>query len=109
MNEKDKTNGKKRSKDWPKVRAAYLKKHPKCFLCLGTKKITVHHRMPFHLDPSLELREGNLITLCEGKSTLNCHLVFGHWGNFRTKYNPHIEDDARVWRKRFTGKFNMGV
>ena len=27
-----------RSKQWPKVRKEYLKKHPKCFICLGIKK-----------------------------------------------------------------------
>lgn len=102
-----KTGGLPRSAAWPKVRKAYLAKHPKCFVCLGTKEITVHHRLPFHIDPTLELEEKNLITLCEGKSTLNCHLIFGHWGNFAKKYNPHIERDARTWRKRFAGKFKM--
>jgi len=105
--ERQKTHGKKRSREWPRVRKAYLAKHPRCFLCLGSKKITVHHRLPFHLSPELELDEKNLITLCEGKGTINCHLVFGHWGNFRTKYNPDIENDSKIWRKRLAGKFKM--
>lgn len=107
MSELLKTHGKKRSNQWAKVRATYLKKHPRCFICLGEKKITVHHKLPFHLDPTLELKESNLITLCEGKSTLNCHLIFGHWNNFAKKYNPHIEEEAKIWRRRLTGKFKM--
>ena len=107
MSEKLKTNGKKRSSEWSRVRKEYLAKHPKCFICLGEKKITVHHILPFHLHPELELDKKNLVTLCEGKSTLNCHLIFGHWNNFAKKYNPHIMEDAKIWRKRLVGKFKM--
>lgn len=102
--EQQKTHGKRRSPQWPKVRRAFLKKHPHCFVCLGTKHLNVHHKLPFHLDPALELDETNLITLCEGKKTVNCHLIFGHWGDFAEKYNPHVVEDARVWRPRLIAK-----
>lgn len=96
--EKLKTAGKKRSKDWPKTRAAYLKKHPKCFICLGVIKCEVHHIKAFHAHPELELDPTNFITLCENKrGGLNCHLAFGHLGNFQS-INESIHEDAAEWR-----------
>lgn len=103
----DKLGGKKRSSKWPKVRKAWLKKHPKCAICEGTVHLNVHHKAPFNLFPDLEEKESNLITLCEGKKTVNCHLIFGHWGNFQLKYNPHIDDDTRMWRARILLKKKM--
>jgi 5-methylcytosine-specific restriction protein A len=88
----------RRSPKWPKLRAAFLKKNPKCALCGGKKKLNVHHVRPFHLQPDLELSEGNLITLCENKGDgVNCHLLFGHLGNFRS-YNPDVRRDVATWR-----------
>jgi 5-methylcytosine-specific restriction protein A len=88
----------KRSGSWRTVRATHLKKHPKCFVCLGTKKIEVHHIHPFHLVPGLELDPANLITLCEnGSDGINCHLAFGHLGNFKS-FNASVLADTAVWR-----------
>lgn len=96
--EQIKTHGKKRSKEWPKVRAAYLKKHPKCFVCLGKVKVNVHHKRPFHLNPELELDPDNFISLCENKKGgINCHLAFGHLGNFKS-VNKDVVEDTKTWR-----------
>ncbi len=99
QNHKTKTHGKKRSSHWPTIRKAYLKEHPKCFVCLGTKKVEVHHKQPFHLNPELELDPSNLITLCEGAHDVNCHLFVGHLGNFRG-FNPDVIEDAKSWRTK---------
>ena len=98
----DRLGGAARSPEWPKVRAAHLLKEPVCQLCGGKTKLNVHHIRPFHLRPELELDDTNLITLCTGSSsTINCHVRFGHWDNFRTKYNPHIVSEAAQWKARF--------
>ena len=89
------TLGKKRSPQWPKVRAEHLRKCKFCMVCGGTKKLEVHHIKPFHLDPSLELEPTNLITLCEAKKRgINCHLLVGHLGNYRQE-NPQVLDHAQ--------------
>ena len=102
--ERQKTQGQKRSAKWPSVRKEHLRTHGTCAVCGGKQKLNVHHILPFHLDRQKELDAENLITLCEGNSTINCHLRFGHWGNFARKYNPCIREDAAKWSKRFTAK-----
>lgn len=93
-----------RSSQWPAVREAHLKNEPQCRVCGGTTKIQVHHILPFHLHPELELDPTNLITLCEGNTNINCHLAFGHFGNFQTKWNKDIQTDSQTWLTRFTEK-----
>jgi len=89
--------GARRSSKWPKVRNKYLKNYPKCRVCGATKLLRVHHKMPFHLFPKLELEPNNLVTLCETKKYgKNCHLLFGHLGNFR-RVNPNCEVDVMTW------------
>jgi hypothetical protein len=89
-----------RSTHWPAVRAAYLKEHPTCAVCGGKEKLEVHHRRPFHLHPELELDPTNFITLCESdKNGCNCHLMFGHIGNFKS-YNIAVESDANYWHNQ---------
>lgn len=102
--ERQKTRGHKRSSKWPATRRAHLKDNPICAVCGGKRGLNVHHILPFHIDRARELDPGNLITLCEGNRTINCHLRFGHWGNYRTKYNPSIRDDAGRWAARFSAK-----
>lgn len=93
-----------RSTKWRGVRAEYLKKHPKCFVCLGTKKVEVHHRRPFHVHPELELDLNNFITLCENKKDgINCHLAFGHLGNFKS-VNVNVGDDSKIWRSKLLSR-----
>lgn len=98
----DRTLGHARSPHWRKVRDAHLRKQPLCQLCGGDKNLNVHHIIPFHIDPSRELDPTNLITLCNGSSsTISCHIRFGHFDNFRTKWNPNVVKDVALWRARF--------
>ncbi len=92
--------GAKRSPWWAATRKKHLAVHPRCALCGGTKKLEVHHVMPFHLDPSLELDDKNLITLCEQKKEgITCHLFVGHLGNYKLA-NPDVRADAEAWRAK---------
>jgi len=95
--------GSKRSNHWPSVRAEHLKKNPTCSVCGGTKKIEVHHIRPFHVDPSLELDESNLVSLCEGQKSINCHLVFGHLGNFKS-FNVDVVSNAKSALEKFKNR-----
>ena len=88
-----------RSPEWGKVRAAHLAQHPKCEACdiSGEGKVEVHHIMPFHLNPSLELDPTNLITLCESvrveEVTNDHHHLIGHLGDWKA-YNPDVTTDV---------------
>lgn len=86
--------GVQRSPDWRKVRAKHLEDNPKCVVCGGTKKVQVHHVMPFHLHPELELEPDNLVSLCVAKKYgINCHLLAGHRGSYRRE-NVWINSDV---------------
>lgn len=91
-------NGKRRSSQWPKVRAAHLKAHPECEVCGVRRNVTAHHVKPFHLYAELELDPANLMTLCEGPG-VNCHLLVGHLNDWRA-WNPHARIDAATWRTK---------
>lgn len=85
--------GLKRSGRWPAVRKKHLKQHPACEICGATSNLNVHHIQPFHLNPELELKPDNLVTLCEG-TVVNCHYFFGHlldWSNFNAEVLSDIE------------------
>lgn len=84
-----------RHPDWRLVRDAYLAIHPCCAVCGSRVNVRAHHITPVHVDPSLELDIGNLITLCEGDA-VNCHLLFGHRLDWRS-WNPMVVDQAREW------------
>lgn len=92
---KDNTFGAVRSPRWPYVRSKHLVLYPLCSICGNGKNVVVHHKKPFHLYPKLELDPRNLITLCESDG-MNCHITFGHLGNFRS-YNLFIDDDIKLW------------
>lgn len=105
FNSRDKVpKGARRSDEWPAVRKAFLLKNPTCRMCGGKKKLEVHHIRPFHLHPEMELNPANLITLCEEKADgANCHLLFGHLGNFKS-YNTNVEMDAMSWRHKIASR-----
>lgn len=89
-----------RSSKWPTVRKNFLAKNPVCALCCGTDTLEVHHKMPFHLDPALELDENNLIVLCESKRNgVTCHLFFGHLGDYKS-FNKNIDKDIKTWKMK---------
>ena len=88
----------RRSSKWPTVRARHLVLHPICEVCGGRDSLEVHHIQPFHIHPDLELEPSNLMTLCESKKKgVNCHLFFGHLGNFKT-INPVVISDSTNWK-----------
>lgn len=96
--------GSKRSKQWPRVRKAHLKLNPRCALCGGKKKVEVHHIVPFHVEPALELVAANLITLCESrKGGITCHLFAGHLGSYR-RQNKAVVEDACYLSQRLNPK-----
>lgn len=93
----------KRSSKWPKVEKDFKEKNPNCACCGSNIRIQVHHKKPFHLDPSLELDINNLISLCMSKK--ECHLMIGHGNDFKS-YNPNIERDAHTLNKDIS-KFSI--
>jgi 5-methylcytosine-specific restriction endonuclease McrA len=93
-----------RSNAWASIRKAHLKKNPTCAACGGTQFLQVHHKEPFHLDPSKELDLTNLITLCMGE--YECHLKIGHGDNFKA-YNPTVEPDSETVRTRPDRRFEI--
>ena len=91
-----------RSFKWRSTRTMHLEANPTCAACGGTKKLEVHHVVPFHTRPELELDLGNLITLCESKNNgVNCHLFFGHAGSYKS-FNPAVREDAQTWKRKIT-------
>jgi 5-methylcytosine-specific restriction enzyme A len=96
------SNFESRSGEWPRVRALWLKDHSTCAACGGKNKLEVHHKKPFHVHPELELDNTNFITLCESDNNgVNCHLLFGHLGNFES-VNLDVEVDATTWLQKIT-------
>ena len=69
----------RRSPAWRKVRAEHIERHNECAACGSKWLLQVHHIVPFHEDPALELDPDNLITLCAA----TCHLAIGHGGDFK--------------------------
>jgi 5-methylcytosine-specific restriction endonuclease McrA len=57
--------GARRHRLWRKIRREHLSRDPRCAVCGGTRKIRVHHIVPFHLAPAMELEPENLMTLGE--------------------------------------------
>lgn len=94
---RDRLLGVSRSGQWPRIRKEFLIEHSTCAVCGGNKKIEVHHKKPFSQNPELELDKDNLITLCENKKNgLNCHLLIGHLGSYKS-YNENVVDDSISW------------
>lgn len=94
--------GATRSSRWPTVRAKHLAANPTC-ACCGTKDaLNVHHKLPFHLYPKLELEPTNLITLCEVEGR-NCHLRIGHSFSW-SAYNPNVVEDAALGLSRIANR-----
>ena len=92
------TFGALRSPDWREVRNNFLRYNDKCAVCNTKKKLAVHHKMPFHLSPELELDGNNLITVCREH-----HYTFGHLCNW-SSYNDKIVEDSILWNHRITNR-----
>ena len=76
-----------------KAKRAYLKEHNKCAICGTNEDLEVHHIVPVHIDSRQALDPTNFITLCDWRNH-GCHYVFGHFRNFKTKWNPNIREVA---------------
>lgn len=92
--------GEPRARGWPNLRAKHLQVHPECLACGQRDRLQVHHVVPFSVDPSKEMDPENLVTLCtDGPGNCNCHLIFGHLGDFRSRGNPNVRRDAARFRE----------
>jgi hypothetical protein len=91
--------GQKRSYLWKKIRQKHLDKNPCCAACGSCEKLDVHHIIPVSIDPSKELDQDNLITLCNKY----CHFVFGHLMNWKS-YNLNIISDASLFLNKIQNR-----
>jgi hypothetical protein len=91
--------GKPRHKDWPRVSKDFLFGKV-CYACGGRFRLVAHHIVPVHEDSSLELVTANLIPLCEGRYSCNCHLTWGHLGNWTLK-NEDVLSMALDYQMRY--------
>ena len=89
--------GSGRSSKWPTVRKKFVSalraRGEGCAACGAKVGLQVHHVVPFHTDPTLELRPSNLIALCEYVGGLECHDFLGHPKGFQW-VNPGVRADA---------------
>jgi 5-methylcytosine-specific restriction protein A len=91
-------DGADRSPEWQSVRAGYYKLHQSCEVCGGKKDLQVHHIVPFHDSPEMELDMMNLLMLCRPH-----HLLFGHLMNYKS-HNPSVRGDAIIWREKIRSR-----
>jgi hypothetical protein len=87
-----------RSPKWHQVEREHLAKESECQRCGATVRLQVHHIVPFHLHPEMELEPFNLITLCEEAGYLNCHLVHGHNGDWKD-FNKNVREECEEHRR----------
>ena len=90
--------GAKRDPRWPAKRRSFRQRYPTCAVCGTRRKVQIHHIIPFHLAPELELKTSNLIPLCTGGrfKGLHCHLIFGHLGDYQ-RVNEAVRAVAAEW------------
>jgi 5-methylcytosine-specific restriction endonuclease McrA len=86
--------GVSRSPKWDETRKTFLCDHPECAVCNTRKGLEVHHELPFHIAPALELDPTNLITLCRDH-----HFLFGHLLDWKS-FNETVKLDARTWNSK---------
>lgn len=94
-----------RSSKWRTVRKKFLEKNQECAICGKTENLVPHHKLPFHLFPTKELDEDNLVVLCENHP-VNCHYLFGHLMDWQN-YNPDIDEDIKKWSEKLKTKNNL--
>ena len=79
-----------------------------CAACGSRTRVRPHHVVPVSVDPSRLLDPHNLLSLCESYAEgVNCHLFFGHGGDWST-YNPNAVRDAFEYRAASTLKVVSG-
>jgi len=89
-----------RASEWVQVRNEFVRRHPRCEACGSGCNLNVHHIVPFHERPDLELAEDNLITLCREH-----HFRIGHDPDGKgprkpswLESNPNVRSDAANMR-----------
>jgi hypothetical protein len=82
-----------RSPKWDKVQKAHLAKEPCCQWCGSKKALNVHHIVPFHVNESLELDDGNLLSACR-----TCHFSLCHFNNWKLS-NPLVKQACKEYSK----------
>jgi hypothetical protein len=90
-----------RSPKWPAVRAEFVRLHPTCAACGSWSALNVHHVLPFHQRPDLELDPSNLITLCREHHFRIGHDPDGPWKPARPnwlEFNRNVRKDAAKWK-----------
>lgn len=92
-----------RASGWWRVRSAHIARQPECACCGRATKLEVHHIKDFSNNPALELEPSNLVTLC--RNGTQCHLAFGHLGNWK-RANEHVIDDAAYMSQRYAAAAN---
>lgn len=85
-----------RSPKWSKIRKEHLKNNPNCIACGRSKKVEVHHIIPVHKNPNLELDPSNLVTLCDDP----CHIVFGHFMDYKF-FNPDVIEMSKKYNEGY--------
>lgn len=96
-----------RSTHWPSVRNQFLKQNPTCLACGSTQNLNVHHIIPFHINPKLELNHNNLITLCRQHHLTLGHDTDGPLGPLKpnwSAFNKNVKADALALRKKLNPK-----
>jgi 5-methylcytosine-specific restriction endonuclease McrA len=80
-----------RSSKWPAARDKWLREHPACVVC-GRPAEAVHHSIPFHVRPDLELDESNFESVCDAD-----HFRVGHLGDWQW-WNAKFREAAMLCR-----------
>jgi hypothetical protein len=75
-----------------------VESQPWCSCCRATKDLQVHHILPFHVRPDLEMETTNLMVLCR-----RCHLLIGHLGTWES-WNVTARADAAVLRNKIDNR-----
>lgn len=91
------TFGVPRNPRWAKTSRAYLR-GKSCAACGRKTKLVIHHKVPVHVDNTLEMMVSNWLVLCFGATA--CHLGIGHSGDFKS-WNPDAEKMAAEQLARF--------
>ncbi len=84
----------RRAGEWAKLRARFVKENPVCVVSGLRTNVEVHHVVPFHEDPGLELVWENLRTVSRPY-----HFLVGHLCSWADA-NPDFDADAAAWREK---------
>lgn len=84
----------RRAKEWAKLRNQFVLENPVCLVSGLRTNIEVHHAVPFHVNPGLELAWENLRTVSRPY-----HFLVGHLCSW-SDYNPDFDADAAGWREK---------